>query len=107
MKVKDALKKVRAGEILIPISDANFYRSKGKRIFNSGHAGYYTLAGDLYLATSGRSLYDFKDVIQITEWTKEVNDPTPYLNNTVKGIVAGNYGDVFIIYKKEAADVEG
>lgn len=100
MKVKDALKKVRVGEILIPISDEGFYRSKGRKVFHSRVEGYYKIAGNLYVSPENHSMSEFPEAIQIKEWTEPINDPAPFLNKTVTRIIAGNYGDVYILFKE-------
>lgn len=105
MKVKDALKKVRVGEILIPISDEGFYRSKGRQVFHSLVEGRFKIAGNLYVSPENHSMSKFPEAVQIKEWNKLINDPAPYLNKTVSRIVAGNYGDIYILFK-EAGDVE-
>lgn len=99
MKVKEAIKKVRVGEILIPISDADFYRRKGRLIFESRKEGFCTIAGNLYISPENHSLSSFPDAVKLKEWTLEIEDATPYEERTVSRIIAGNYGDIYILYK--------
>lgn len=100
MKVKDALKKVRPGEILIPIADEFFYRSKGREVFHSSVEGCYQIAGNVYVSPESHSMREFPEAIQIKEWNRPVNDPTPFLNKTVSRIVTGNYGDIYILFRE-------
>lgn len=99
MKVKEAIRKVRVGETLIPISDEGFYRSKGRLIFKSREKGFYTIAGNLYVSPETHNSGPFPDAVQLTEWTRQIEDATPYEARTVSRIVAGNYGDIYILYK--------
>jgi hypothetical protein len=46
---------------------------------------------------------EFPKAIQISEWTKPINDPAPFLNKTVTRIIAGNYGDIYILFKEAEA----